>query len=319
MRKSLATFILATVLLVGVASANTQAPTDHALASIKLAITVDDLPTHGKLPPKVTREDIARKMVAVFKKHKVPSVYAFINAGKVEERHESMEVLQIWKDAGYPFGNHTYLHKDINKVSLEEYEAEIDKNEPMLKALSGSEDWKFFRYPYLHEGDSLEKRNAVRKYLSDRGYKIAEVTVDFEDWSWNDPYARCMEKNDSKSIQWLKETYLDYANQALDIEEILSKALFKRSIQHVLLLHIGAFDAEMLDELLTNFEKKGVEFIPLSKALNDKVYAQDPGVALPKGDEFTYQVMKSHALKSKDIGLPQASRYPGKKLDEVCL
>jgi peptidoglycan/xylan/chitin deacetylase (PgdA/CDA1 family) len=291
----------------------------HAQTKIQMAITVDDLPTHGKLPPKVSREDVAKKMVAVFKKHKVPEVYAFINAGKVEERHESMEVLQIWKDAGYPFGNHTYLHTGLTKTSVDEFKAEIDKNEPMLKALSSSGNWKVFRYPYLREGETLEKRNAVRKYLFDRGYKIAQVTVDFEDWSWNDPYARCMAKGDSKSIEWLRETYLQFADQALDLEEIRSKALFKRSIPNILLLHIGAFDSEMLDELLTRYEQKGVEFIPLSQALRDEVYAQDPGIAQRSGDEFTYQVMRARGLKGKDIGLPKADRYPGDKLDKVCL
>ncbi|MFL5814555.1 MAG: polysaccharide deacetylase family protein [Bdellovibrionia bacterium] len=291
----------------------------HAQTKIQMAITVDDLPTHGKLPPKVSREDVAKKMVAVFKKHKIPEVYAFINAGKVEERHESMEVLQIWKDAGYPFGNHTYLHSDINKVSIDEFKAAIDKNEPMLKALSGSGDWKFFRYPYLREGDTMEKRNAIRKHLFDHGYKIAQVTIDFEDWSWNDPYARCMAKGDLKSIEWLKETYLGYADQAVDMEEFLSKALFKRSIPHILLLHIGAFDSEMLDELLTRYEQKGVEFIPLSQAMRDEVYAQDPGIAQRNGSELTFQVMKARGLKSADIGLPKPDRYPGDKLDKVCL
>jgi peptidoglycan/xylan/chitin deacetylase (PgdA/CDA1 family) len=291
----------------------------RAQSKIQIAITVDDLPTHGQLPPKVSREDIAKKMTAIFKKHKVPEVYAFINAGKVEERHESMEVLQIWKDAGYPFGNHTYLHSNINKVSIDEFKTAIDKNEPMLKALSGSDNWKYFRYPYLREGDTLEKRNAIRKHLFDHGYQIAQVTIDFEDWSWNDPYARCMAKSDSKSIEWLKETYLSYADQAVDMEEFISKALFKRSIPHILLLHIGAFDAEMLDELLTHYERKGVEFIPLSQAMRDEVYAHDPGIAQKNGSELTFQVMKARGLKSKDIGLPKPDRYPGKKLDEVCL
>lgn len=33
------------------------------------------------------------------------------------------------------------------------------------------------RYPYLAEGDTLEKRNTIRSYLFKNGYRIAEVTT----------------------------------------------------------------------------------------------------------------------------------------------
>lgn len=288
-------------------------------ANIKVAITVDDLPTHGPLPPGTTREDIARQMVSTLKKHKVPEAYAFINAGKVEQKNESMEVLEIWKKAGFRFGNHAYLHEDINKVSLEEFKKAIDLNEPMLQKLSAGADWKFFRYPYLREGETLETRNAIRSYLQRKEYKIAQVTIDFEDWSWNGPYARCRAKNDSKSIEWLKKTYLKNGTDMLARAEKLSHALFQRSISHVLLLHIGAFDALMLDALLTEYEKKGVTFVTLPEAQKDEIYAINPDLAEKWGSELTYQIMKSRNLKPEDTGLEKYRDYPEKELEAACL
>lgn len=290
-----------------------------AFASIKVAITVDDLPTHQDLPPGVTREMVAKKMTRVLRKHNVPEVYGFINAGKVEKKNESKEVLKIWKKAGYPFGNHTYLHEDINKTSVEDFKKAIELNEPMLKELSGASDWKYFRYPYLREGETMETRNAMRSFLAERGYKIAQVTIDFEDWSWNGPYARCVAKKDKKSIEWLKETYIQNATDMLDRAETLSQALFKRSIPHVLLLHIGAFDAEMIDKLITEYKKKGVEFIPLSEAQKDEVYSLDPAVAAKWGSELTYQVMKARKLSLSDVGLQKYESYPAEKLEKICL
>lgn len=288
-------------------------------SSIKVAITVDDLPTHQDLPQGVTREMVAKKMTEVLRKHKVPEVYGFINAGKVEKKNESIEVLNIWKSAGYPFANHTYLHEDINKVSIEDYKKAIELNEPLLKKLNGGLDWKYFRYPYLREGESLETRNAIRSYLKDQGYKIAQVTIDFEDWSWNGPYARCSAKKDTKSIQWLKDTYIQNATDMLDRAETLSQSLFKRSIPHVLLLHIGAFDAEMIDKLLTEYKNKGVVFVPLSEAQRDEVYSLDPGVAAKWGSELTYQVMKARNLSLSDVGLKKYELYPGDQLEKICL
>lgn len=291
----------------------------HSYAAIEVAITVDDLPTHGPLPPGITREAIAKKMTGVLNKHKIPEVYAFINAGKVEEKRESFEVLQIWKDAGHPLGNHTYLHEDLNETSAADFERAISRNEPMLKKLSGAEDWKYFRYPYLREGDSLRKRNAVRDYLKTRGYKIAQVTIDFEDWSWNAPYVRCKGKADDQAINWLEETYLENATDMLVRADIISKRLFKRSIPHILLIHIGAFDAEMLDSLLSAYEKKGVRFIGLSKAIQDPVYSINPGEVSRRGSELTYQIMKSRKLNLKDVGLENYKNYPERKLAEICL
>jgi peptidoglycan/xylan/chitin deacetylase (PgdA/CDA1 family) len=211
--------------------------------AIRVAITVDDLPTHGALPNGVIREEIATKMVKAFKKHRVPDVYAFINAGKVEQLGESFEVLRIWQAAGFPFGNHTYLHKDLDKVAISNFKADISQNEFMLRKLSSSENWRYFRYPFLHEGASLQKRNSIRRYIKSLGYTIAQVTIDFEDWSWNDPYARCKEKNDLASIALLEKSYLKNSSDILDRAEQLSRALFKRSISHVLLLHIGVCTA----------------------------------------------------------------------------
>ncbi|MNL21596.1 Polysaccharide deacetylase [compost metagenome] len=290
----------------------------HSQAAIKMAITVDDLPTHGALPPGVTREMIATKMTKIFKKHKVPEVYAFINSGKVEKKNESLEVLQIWKDAGYPFGNHTYLHEDINFTSAADYRKAIDLNEPLLQKLSGTNDWKYFRYPYLREGETLEMRNNIRAYLKEKNYKIAQVTIDFEDWSWNDPYARCKTKDDTKSIQWLKDTYIKNATDMVTRAETISHSLFKRSIPHILLMHIGAFDAEMLDTLLTEYKKMGVVFIPLSEANQDEVYSIDPGLPARQGSELTYQIMKSKNLGLADVGLKKYEDYPEDKLAKIC-
>ena len=75
-----------------------------------MAITFDDLPAHGQLPPGVTREEVTRKILAAFKEAKVPEVYGFINAGKLQTHPEDIKVLQLWREAGEPLANHTYDH-----------------------------------------------------------------------------------------------------------------------------------------------------------------------------------------------------------------
>jgi peptidoglycan-N-acetylglucosamine deacetylase len=290
-----------------------------ARPEIKVAVTVDDLPRHRNLPHGKTKVAVAMKMLSIFRKHHVPQVYGFINAKKIDDDPSLNEVLKLWRAEGYPLGNHTYSHKSLNEVSLAEFQKDIEDNESILGKLGGQTDWKYFRYPNLHEGNTLEKRNSVREFLQLRGYKIAQVTVDFEDWSWNDPYARCENKQDQVSLKWLRETYLQTARDQLDRAEIMMQGLFHRSVPQVLLLHIGAFDSEMLDELLTSYEKKRVKFIPLSEAISDEIYSQDPGLPGPWGSELTFQIMKARHLTLKDLGLTPYQGYPGNKLKGICL
>jgi len=72
------------------------------------------------------------------------------------------------------------MHLDLNKETAAEFEAEVLRNEPLLRNLMGKADWHWLRYPYLHEGDTVDKRRAVRTWLFTHGYKIAEVSMDFE-------------------------------------------------------------------------------------------------------------------------------------------
>ncbi|MBC7715028.1 MAG: polysaccharide deacetylase family protein [Rhizobacter sp.] len=290
-----------------------------AQAKIKLAITIDDLPNHGQLPAGVSRIDVAKKMLAVLKKEKIPEVYGFINAAKVKDEPLTKEVLNLWVKEGFPLGNHTYTHMDLNTNSAIDFQKDIRADEEMLSELNGKMNFKFFRYPYLREGPDMEKRNNIRKFLAENKYQIAQVSVDFEDWSWNNPYARCADKKDQKSIEWLKKTYQDNAVAKLEEAALMSHKLLKRDIPHILLLHIGAFDAEMLSDLIKNYRAHGVEFISLTEASKDQVYIDDPAIAGKWGSEILQQIRKARNLKLEDIGMKKYTGYPEKELEKICL
>ena len=290
-----------------------------AAAKIQVAVTIDDLPTHGMMPASATRLSITQQMLKSLKKHSVPEVYGFMNARKVENDPRTESTLKLWVENGYPLANHSFSHLSLSKISAEEFNTEVDKNEPALAKLNRGMNWKYFRYPFLREGESLEKRNAVRKHLKEKGYQIAQVTIDFEDWSWNEPFARCSDLNKKSEIEWLKTTYLKNAVDQLHRAETMSRALFKRPIKHILLLHIGAFDALMMDALLAEYKKEGVEFIPLSEAVKDEIYQFDPAVVGEFGSEFTFQVMKSRGLTLKDVGLEPYADFPEERLKTLCL
>ena len=100
---------------------------------------------------------------------------------------------------------------DLHANAVSAFEQDVRGNESTLQSLMGSDDWHWFRYPYLREGDTAEKHRAVLAFLGERHYKVAQVTLSFDDYAYNEPYARCLAKNDTQSIDWLKQSFLSRA------------------------------------------------------------------------------------------------------------
>ena len=53
-------------------------------AAPQLAITMDDLPVHGVLPPGDTRTNVAQRILSAFKAAGVPEVYGFTNGFQLD-------------------------------------------------------------------------------------------------------------------------------------------------------------------------------------------------------------------------------------------
>lgn len=282
------------------------------LKAQQVAVTFDDLPEHGDLPPYVTRLQVSRSILTAVKREQLPPVYGFINAVALKDTPSEINVLRAWRAAGEPLGSHTYSHMALTDATAEAYEADIAKNEPVLAKLMASQDWHWFRYPYLREGETLEKRDAIRNYLNRKEYRVAQVSLDFEDYLWNDPYARCSAKHDNKAIDSLKQSYLATADQYITAFRNITHTLYGRDIKYVLLLHIGAFDAKMMPDLIALLRKRGFTFTTLEDAMSDPAYQENPNVALPDGETFQEQVAVSRHIK-----FPLNSK-PYKELEAAC-
>jgi len=279
----------------------------------KVAITFDDLPLNGDLPPEVTRVQIARDTIALLKARQAPPVYGFINAKKLEGNPDAAEALRIWA-AAEPFGNHTYGHMDLNANPAEAFEREIGENEPPLELLAAKDqNWHWLRYPFLREGDTVEKRRAVRGYLQAHGYRVAQVTLDWEDYLWNSAYARCAAKNDAPSIAWLRSSYLNIESSYLDVGRDLAKLVYGHDINHVLLLHLGAFSSTILPEALDLLEKKGFKPVTLEEAESDPAYEGDPDV----GSRYGGTLLELW-IEARKIQFPPVMPKPYKQLEEIC-
>ena len=278
-----------------------------------VALTFDDLPAAGSLPAGENRTKIAAALAAELKAAHLTGTYGFVNAVKLENDPDAQQALRIWVNAGMNIGNHTWSHISLTANTAEAFEREIALDEPALAQYAGARDWRWFRYPYLWEGDTLDKRRAVRSWLNENGYRVAQVTLDFEDYAWNDAYARCSTKPDPAAIAWLRQSYLDNAAEYIRLGREESRIAFGREIPNVMLLHATAFTTLMLPDLIDLLRKQGFRFATLPKVEQDPVYAQDPDAALPYGGTLPDQFMDSRHLP-----YPPFKPKPMDKLKSLC-
>jgi len=263
-----------------------------------IAFTWDDLPAHAALPPGVTRTQVAADLLKASAEAKAPA-FGFINGVQTEREPGSDAALKLWREAGQPLGNHTWSHQNIASLAADQFIAEIARNEPMLTELMAGQDWRWLRYPFLSEGETPEKRLAVRGWLAANHYKIASVTMSFGDWAFSDPYARCAAKGDQASIARLEQIYLDGAAAVADRSRAMAKTLYGGDIPYVLLMHGGAFEARMATRLFKLYQDKGYGFTTLEKAESHPFYRTDVDPNLPP-----QPTTLEDALKAKGLPVP---------------
>ena len=274
-----------------------------AASAQQIALTFDDLPAHGPLPPGETRMQVVTSILGTLKESHVPPVHGFVNGIRVEEDPDTMRVLNAWRDAGYPLGNHSWSHMNLNENSVDSMERDVLHNETILQKLNAGE-WRWYRYPYLAEGNTPEKYADFRRFLAEHHYRIAGVTMSFGDYAWNEPYARCRTKGDAVAVQHLEESYLQAATQALQASRDRAKSLAGHDIPYVLLMHLGAFDAHMLPRLLDLYKSQGVTFVTLEQAEADPFYQSDIHPQASEPDTLEGALAEKHLPGVAGAGLP---------------
>lgn len=136
--------------------------------------------------------------------------------------------------------------------------------------------------------------------------------MDFGDWAFTAPYARCVEANDQASIAQLERMYLSAAQEAIGYYRGLSQRVAGRDIPYVILLHTSAFEARMMPRLIELYRSAGFRFVTLAQAESDPFYTDQTDPALPAEP----QGLEQRAL-AKEITLPKRTDYQA-QLSAVC-
>jgi uncharacterized protein (TIGR02246 family) len=239
-------------------------------------VTVDDLPiASGALhPDPADRERLTRGLLAVFAKHGITAagMVTWQNMGTDGEK-----LLDLWLAAGHELGNHTHGHLDYPRTDTAAYLADVEQGRAELAAFleKRGRTLRFFRFPFLREGETPEKLQAVREWLARTGQRNLPVTIDNQDWSFEQPWVEAVRAGDAARQARLSEDF----QHALRLEVLTQTALgdewLGRATPQILLLHANEVGTAQWDALFTWMKGRGFRF-----ATPDQVMA-DPAFALP--------------------------------------
>jgi peptidoglycan/xylan/chitin deacetylase (PgdA/CDA1 family) len=277
---ALTSVAVALVLLAGSALHGTEPPRRPLL------ISVDDLPVAGgdlHTDP-AERERIANGLLAVLAKHHVHAV-GLVIWGTVKSDADRA-ILRRWLASGHELGNHSASHLDLTKTAADAYLADVEAGRAGLADFLGHEGgakMRFFRYPFLDEGDTAAKLDAVRAALDRSGQRSLPVTIDDQDWDFEKPWVEARRKGDRRAMADVGDEYQEALHFEIRDQEAKGDRILGRTAPQILLLHANEVGAAQWDHLFTWLEARGYRFAAADEVLADPAFAEAPRYVGPSG------------------------------------
>lgn len=239
-----------------------------------VAFTFDDGPTLEPTPL-MSAQQRNQSMLDALAAHQVRAAL-FVTCGNGADRPEGYALAKAWGDAGHALGNHTMTHPDLNsaKLTLAQYQQEVVACDRITSTLPGYQKW--FRYTFLREGNTPQKRDGMRAFLKERGYRNAHVSLDTSDWRLDGKLVQVLEANSKADIAPIKMAYLAHIRQRAIAYRDLSRQLEGRDIPQVMLMHHNLLNALWLKDVIQQFRDMGWTITTPALAFDDAVYRKEP-------------------------------------------
>ena len=245
-----------------------------AVHAQSIAFTFDDGPRLNQTPLLAPAER-NQAMLDALAKHGAKAAL-FVTLSNGANRPEGLALAKAWGQAGHAVGNHTVTHPDLNNanVSLAQYQKELMDCDAVSRTLPGYRKW--FRFTYLREGNTPEKRDGMRAFLKTEGYRNAYVSIDTSDWRLDTKLNEVLTNNPAADVAPIKRAYLAHLWQRAEAYRDLSQKLQGRDTPQIILLHHNLINALWLDDVIAMFKSKGWTLTTPEAAFADPVYQLQP-------------------------------------------
>ena len=245
-------------------------------------VTVDDLPVVGGGTP-AERQEITTGLLGHLQRHGIQAV-GLVTWRNVRDQ-TGRDLLEQWLAAGHELGNHSYAHPSYSKTSIEEYRDDMERARREIQALLDphGQRVRYFRFPYLREGDTPEKVAAMRAYLEESGQQNLPVTLDNQDWSFNRPWIEARGAEDGAAAAAVADDYHAALRISIRHHERRGDELLGRVTPQILLLHANAVGAAEWGRLFTWLEETGHRFATVDEVMVEPVLADPPPVVALSG------------------------------------
>lgn len=233
----------------------------------RIAITFDDAPmADGAF---FTGAERTERLIAALAEARVEGAIIFVLTQNIANQAQGPDRLLAYADAGLVLANHSHTHPWLHRTEPSDYLADIDNASEILADFEGTAP--YFRFPYLDEGRTVEKRDLVRAGLLWRGLRNGYVTVDTYDWYMNALAEEAVRRGHSLDIEALGATYVEILADNVEFYDRIAQASLGGSPAHVLLLHENDLAALFVGDLVNELRARGWEIVPALEAYEDPI------------------------------------------------
>jgi peptidoglycan/xylan/chitin deacetylase (PgdA/CDA1 family) len=283
----------------GVAALGLSVPAIARKPAPQFSITMDDFFWQNSL--KLSGAERNDAILNTLNSHSIKAALFVI--GRNIEAPEGKKFLSAWDKAGHMIGNHTYSHRNYNASAtvVAEYLQDILRAEALLKDFPRFR--KYFRFPMLKEGDTAAKRDAMRSFLAQHGYRTGHVTIDNSDWLIDSRLTARLAKDAAADVKPYRDYYMEHMWARAEYYDALAKRVLGRPVKHTVLVHFNLLNGLFLGDLIEMFKSKGWQPIDAEEAFADPVFSAKPKV-LPAGESIVWSLAKENGTIAKSLRYP---------------
>jgi peptidoglycan/xylan/chitin deacetylase (PgdA/CDA1 family) len=243
---------------------------------------------------------------------------ALFVVGQYVESENGKKLLNEWSKQGHLIANHTFTHPRYgSNITFSDFSAEIKRCESVIESYPGFR--RFFRFPMLAEGNTPEKRDQLRVWLKDQGYKVGSVTIDASNWYIDQRLRDRLAIKPNADLKPYRDYYLAHIWDRAQYYNELSKKVLGREVKHTLLIHFNLLNALFLNDLLSMLKTKGWKLIDAKEAFNDPVFDRLPN-SMPSGQSLVWGLAKESGKYDSELRYPsEDNTYEKPKMDALGL